>query len=904
MDFEKLSELVLSGDKLSCANLVRSLDLKQRRGLVKKTKKLLKNLEDNSWELTLSGYSTTHKKRQGIESQVESAKVAFLGLASMSDIIKLGWKLRPDSLEFAEFVIKSYQYDKNWVDEWIDKLFEIDQLRFLIPYELHQKGYCNRPSHDNYFISLIWAFTHTRHSSLKEELLKRPDLFELEIWKLFELEGTSDNNLAGSETYSNTGWSNTLLELAEEGYLSRDRLLTSSLDALDKDFMQKRSGWFSRFHEMLNPTLEERVEFQSRYLSLLGSQNPPTVSFALKALTLINKNKKLNNTMLIEQIQPVLYAKAKGTVINAMKLLHAVAKADNTLQLDVSSLATHALCHEVADVQKKAFDLLDEFGDKNDENLKERIRINSDMIAASQRTRLQDWVEIEHSENNDEYVVDSSYDPKAKATTIKSLDELISKMGVFLETPEQPGDLESILEAAVRIKPNRDEEFVAKTQALAKRATNIANRSEYELLDYSVSLFVLSFIKGLNCINETEKLAFKEDSVYSFSEVLLEHIRHAASLLTDSGNTQLLASPTHGRGFIDPNILVSRYLSNTKAGVQMPDLEKALSILRIDKSIKLTLDFDYDQSRDEFVNAVLYALGYELKVGKNCSLWIAASRIRRPETKDEALAKRFKYRAPDAFEPPKYRIQFEKETNEEHNYTWCWLVIDALPELPKPPNINNIPTLFHQYLGRYSWDSPVFGHDDLVTRWASTIWPSNLTPYFGYAIHVFSPDENSNWNWKCFFEPMLKSDVPMDEIATTLLFIGLAGSQNCQKSMAMEAAIQAIGEERLDIEIASKVMAKLLTSDYILVNRWTKLFSEIARVSKMHSEFIREVIAKSLKHDPAESPRNLGNLIELLYELQLAANELVSEECAINFFSSNKKGGKQGKFSKKLLSLT
>lgn len=903
MDFEKLSELIHSGDKVACATWVHSLEEKRKRSLVKKTSNLFKKLDAISWEVTVSGNTTTHRKKDKIKFQMETAKVALFGLATISEIIKLGWKLRPDSTEFAEFIIASYQYDKAWVDEWINKLFEIDQIRFLTPYELHHKGCCNRPTHDNYYIGLIWAFTHVRHTSLKDELLKRPDLLELEIWKLFELEGTSDNNLAGSETYSNTGWNNTLLELGAEGYLDRTQLLTSSLDALDKDFMQKRSGWFSRFHELLEPTLEERVSFQQRYLNFLGSQNPPTVSFALKALTLIHKKKKLDLVALSEHIEPVLYAKAKGTVVNGLKLLESIAKLNKSLHTKAAFLATHALCHESADVQKKSFDLLEQFGDKSDHELINQIAVNGDMIAASQKSRLKEWGVDREEESNNDFLVEDRYDTFAKTVQIESVDELINRMSIFLETPEQPEDLESLLEAASRIKPERDKDFSSKTEALAKRALNIANKSEYELLNYAVALFILSYIKNYNCIKEAKKLNFEEDTVYSFNDVLLEHIRHTAELVTNSQTTHLLASPTHGRGYIDPNILISRYLSNSKLDIQMPTIEKALSILRIDKRLTLTLDFDFDKNRDEFINAVLYALGYKVRIGKTCSLWIAASRVREPICKDEQLIKRFKYRAPDAFEPAEYRIKFEKETNEEHGYTWCWLVIDTTLELPKPPNINNITTLFHQYLERYSWDNGVFGHDDLVTRWASTIWPGNLTPFFGYAIHVFTPEENSNWNWKCFFEPMLKSDVPIDEMAATLLFIGLAGSQNCQKSMAMEVAIQTIGDKRLDLELAAKVMSNLLTSDYILVNRWNKIFIEIARVSKSHADFIRQVISKSLRHDPAESPRNLGNLIELLYELQLSTDEKFNEVCAIEFFKSNNKSGKQGKFSKKLLAL-
>ena len=66
-------------------------------------------------------------------------------------------------------------------------------------------------------------------------------------------------------------------------------LLDASLEALSRDFVQMRSGWFSRFHEELKPSLDERAARVDRYLLLLGSTIAPTVSFAVKALQKLDR---------------------------------------------------------------------------------------------------------------------------------------------------------------------------------------------------------------------------------------------------------------------------------------------------------------------------------------------------------------------------------------------------------------------------------------------------------------------------------------------------------------------------------------------------------------------------------------------------------------------------------------
>ncbi len=61
------------------------------------------------------------------------------------------------------------------------------------------------------------------------------------------------------------------------------------------------------------------------------------------------------------------------------------------------------------------------------------------------------------------------------------------------------------------------------------------------------------------------------------------------------------------------------------------------------------------------------------------------------------------------------------------------------------------------------------------------------------------------------------------------------------------------------------------------------------------------LIQGMLRHDPADSPRNMGGMIELLYELQVAAEQPLNDVQAIEYLKANKKGGKLGKFAKKLV---
>src|SRR5207302_10667133 len=77
-----------------------------------------------------------------------------------------------------------------------------------------------------------------------------------------------------------------------EGKLPRDQLLDTGLSALRRDFAPFRAGWFSRFHEALNPTPIERQQREAEYVALLTSPVSATVSFAVRD----RKSTRLNSS--------------------------------------------------------------------------------------------------------------------------------------------------------------------------------------------------------------------------------------------------------------------------------------------------------------------------------------------------------------------------------------------------------------------------------------------------------------------------------------------------------------------------------------------------------------------------------------------------------------------------------
>ncbi len=107
-------------------------------------------------------------------------------------------------------------------------------------------------------------------------------------------------------------WECVLARLAAEGQISRTRLLDASLSGLEHDFPEARARWYAQVHEALAPTIDERAARVDRYLGLPGSRNPSTVTFALKALALLECEGRIEPHRLLSAVRPALQARARG----------------------------------------------------------------------------------------------------------------------------------------------------------------------------------------------------------------------------------------------------------------------------------------------------------------------------------------------------------------------------------------------------------------------------------------------------------------------------------------------------------------------------------------------------------------------------------------------------------------
>ena len=338
-------------------------------------------------------------------SQLAAAQLAALATCSFSSIKALGWKLHvgdPHSLQ----VLADRR--PTWLPEYAEHILAGRPIQWITVRKLMKAGLIERPKHDNYVVGMthLHAGVGSAHFDPSEfkgrndniwnpltHLLADRDLLD-DIWRLFELEGSGEYSLASHDKYSPPArrWDHALVELSRMGVLPRDRLLDASLEALNRGFVQFRAGWFSSFHELLQPTVEERLARQEHYLHLLASPISPTVTFALKALAIVDTARPIDSHDFVSGLRPLMLARTRGTVKSALKLLDTIGKRNAGEQAVVAMVAAEALSHEATDVQSEAFKLLAAHGSPSDQTLFEAVTSRVDQVAASLRKTLQEWL--------------------------------------------------------------------------------------------------------------------------------------------------------------------------------------------------------------------------------------------------------------------------------------------------------------------------------------------------------------------------------------------------------------------------------------------------------------------------------------------------------------------------------
>jgi uncharacterized protein DUF6493 len=189
-----------------------------------------------------------------------------------------------------------------------------------------------------------------------QALLADPGLLEDEVWRLFTVPD------AAWEVQRRGGWAPSLVALAEQGHLDRDRLLDACLGAFLRDFAPSRVEWYAQLHDHLEPSLAEMAAHAKTYLALLAANSTPGVRLAQRTTGLLLDADLLDPTWFLAASAPALAFPRKNIVAAQLKLIDKLVRTHPEARDAALTTVAQAFGHERADVQEAALKLIAKHG--------------------------------------------------------------------------------------------------------------------------------------------------------------------------------------------------------------------------------------------------------------------------------------------------------------------------------------------------------------------------------------------------------------------------------------------------------------------------------------------------------------------------------------------------------------
>lgn len=761
--------------------------------------------------------------------------------------------------------------------------------------------------------------------SIVSQLLDDPDLLKNEVWKIFEA-----TDFPGKWNYSDADrehrWKDAIVELIAQGKLDKKRVVDCCFKALDRPETDHRLRWFVRLLERMPFDAKETELYFKRFLDLALHPEPTPRTLGLQYFEQGFKASKINDSDALTYLAIALREPSKAKAKKGLAVLETIFKRSHKLASRIISMFIDCLGHEQTEVQQAAADFLLTKVDVLNEEQKKKIEQMAESSEPSVKRSLNSLFSTETPKNTEskkaglvKVVTDKTCSENITGPPavqpILTVAELTDAVLRYITTDGDAEELERLVDAIARLHNDRDDNFERLTQSIRKK-----HNSGYGF--YLINLVECWLTRRIRQ-NGKDVAYDKTDEMYkdmirrhgfrdSNGTIYTGRMDYVLERMDQFEAFQLLSAPAHRHFLIDPLILAERIQSLEDDFNEQGKQDRLLAILRLGKwnrkeAIASLKKIKAKGKRREYIDAVRYALGDDVDIGLTVPYWVAASRVRDPEARDEALLKKHPQLGVGLSYPPERKawLAFHKGGDEVYQYE-SGFVSEWTEKISVPKPGQDYPTALHYLQGeRRLWSSLSIG------IYLST-WPMNIRLFYHKMAGIMAARLHSKSNVPAGVYPlsiMSERWEPVGVEGALLLAAGVATAQANVNSAAVDAMIQCISQDRLspdEMTVACRELLKFLEPAkknkviaelVVKPGRWTKPFKTISQESPKHAIFIRDLLESILPNLPE---RDLGGFVELLYELCLETETKLGAPCRV-FLKSTPISGKAAKLTKKLL---
>jgi hypothetical protein len=859
-------------------------------------------------------FGTTAEQRDELLFVMQMAALATFDKKLIQKCRK---NMRSDVMWFTDSVLlKSLHLrSREWCDEFIVWLMSDPSNRWWCYWQCVQAGLCSRMVNETIIDELLHFLDYgcsinNEKCSIAKFLQQYSELLEKEIWYIFEHEFAKPFSFAyfDSHAIETNLWNQTFVELTEKGLIDRSRLLDVTLGTLQFNYPDHEMRWYSNLHRCLKPTIDEIKIREEKYLDLLDNRNPTTVALGTEIIVALSKADKINERLFLQRMIPIFKDRSKIRPKILLGIAQKIAAKNPDLRNDAVHAALKGLTHESVDVQTAAAVIIRDYNDSANTEIVAEIERLRPLLHSSVQQILPSYFNDQKTHKNSVAVESPVFQPVnrrslgaldvprlvtlTKLQPVTSVDELIDLAVKVLENPSEIDEIEMLIDGINRLHTQRDDFFERKIasirQSVLSKKSWGSHFTEYRLGPYLNMMAIGAWVADSLTVEPEKRTAsiqlMEKNLTYSIftfprAETIFGQLQLLLAYRISKGITlELLSTPTHHGGWIDPLVLVERIRRDPNQ-LKFHDLfDKSLSLYRlpIDHRAEALEILGQYLIGDAYVDAVRAVLGDKTVAINDPYYQIAIQTDKRGQQN-----------------LPIYK--FDLQTNT---------ISDFLVDLPdKTVEKERVPALCLSYI------IGLLPHYENAWVRASLQWRSNLCPAIREPFYWSSPailkfeieDMYDYPGPDAFLEPMLDPNEPISNAAMVAILMGLIAKPESLATLAQDILITAIADGRIDGQLIAESVRYWIRNNLPKRNRWIKRFETVSRVSPQHAHIIRNALELTI---PFFESKEVGLLLELLYELCMELNQSIELPELRVTLEQFKGSGKAAKIAKKLLELS
>lgn len=565
-------------------------------------------------------------------------------------------------------------------------------------------------------------------------LLKREITLKEHIWYLFQYDcgqNWTDSRNGGQPYYS-------FRYLTEQGHLDRMRVLRESLLATNRNLNKNLCGWFAGMFSALQPSKEEQWALQAEMLSVLSCPHSRPVNILLGFFKNLCSHPRFQAEEFIGYTSPLFSSGVKAVIQNTLAILEKLAKERKELRTPACCAAAEGLMNADEAIQSKIAKLIQTYGDKDSDELKETLALYKDTMLSATKKELGDYLAQNHVPT-DEVEPEETSSSQLSATEeplpplirednripeITSPEDLIFLASQVLDVNEVY-HFELFASALIQWNSRIEAAHLPLWTPILQRACKLLleGSSRAGLLDRLMAIFLIDYTRLLiqrfpqedALKNLYEKMVQKDKELegewrycnlhkltvrkkekkqpdYPVHRQLL--CRALDLLESNRQELPLLSTPTHAPAYLDPAALIQRLkrYQQAKAEPDSIDLQIALSRVALDKATS-ALPLIRQELEGEYQRLLLFFFGEQDAVPQSPfdhpAWWMTAGLIKSPETVYPAF-KHFPYsEGPREYLTGNFQWKTVYETRSYTDYTGKlveWTCHDLTFDFPKGKN--------------------------------------------------------------------------------------------------------------------------------------------------------------------------------------------------------------------------